>query len=54
LFNEEKPDQEQVLIFQLIQVNKEWRIDDIIYTKDNGSLKAIITAILDEAAHLKE
>ena len=54
LFNEEKPEQEQVLVFQLIQVKNGWRIDDIIYTKDNTSLKAVITAILDEAAHLKE
>ena len=41
-------------IFQLIQVKNEWRIDDIVYTKDNASLKAAITAILDEAVHLKE
>jgi hypothetical protein len=54
LFNEEKPEQEQVLVFQLIQVKNGWRIDDITYTKDNASLKAVITAILDEAAHLKE
>ena len=31
-----------------------WRIDDIIYPKDNASLKAVITALVDEAAHLKE
>ena len=54
LFNEEKPEQEQVLVFQLVQVKNEWRIDDIIYTKDNTSLKAVITAILKEAADLKE
>ena len=54
LFNEEKPEQEQGLGFQLVQVKNEWRIDDITYTKDNTSLKAVITAILDEAAHLKE
>jgi hypothetical protein len=54
LFNEEKPEQEQLLVFQLIQVKNGWRIDDITYTKDNASLKAVITAILDEAAHLKE
>jgi hypothetical protein len=54
LFNEEKPEQEQVLVFQLIQVNNGWRIDDITYTKDNTSLKAVITAIIDEAAHLNE
>jgi hypothetical protein len=54
LFNEEKPEQEQVLVFQLVQLKNEWRIDDIIYTKDNASLKAVLTAIIDEAAHLKE
>jgi hypothetical protein len=54
LFNEEKPEQEQVLVFQLVQLKNGWRIDDIIYTKDKASLKAVITAILDEAAHLKE
>jgi hypothetical protein len=54
LFNEEKPEQEQVLIFQLVQLNNEWRIDDIIYTKDNTSLKAVITAILKEVADLKK
>ncbi|HEX4697336.1 MAG TPA: hypothetical protein VH254_06650 [Candidatus Udaeobacter sp.] len=54
LFNEEKPDQEQVLVFQLIQVKNGWRIDDIIYTKDKTALKAVLTAIIDEAVHLKE
>jgi hypothetical protein len=54
LFNEEKPKDEQVLVFQLVQAKNGWRIDDIIYTKDNTSLKAVITAILDEAAHLQE
>jgi len=54
LFNEEKPEQEQVLTFQLVQLKNGWRIDDIIYTKDNASLKAVLTAIADEAAHLKE
>jgi len=54
LFNEENPEQEQVLVFQLVQVKNGWRIDDITYTKNNTSLKAVITAILDEAAHLKE
>jgi len=54
LFNEEKPEEEQVLVFQLIQVKSGWRIDDISYTKDNTSLKAVINAILDEAAHLQE
>ncbi len=54
LFNEQNPEQEQVLVFQLVQVKDGWRIDDITYIKDNTSLKAIITAILDEAVHLKE
>ena len=54
LFNKETPEQEQVLIFQLVQVKNGWRIDDIIYTKDNASLKAVITALVNEAAHLKE
>ena len=54
LFNEGKPEQEQVLVFQLVQMKNGWRIDDITYTKNNTSLKAVITAILDEAAHLKE
>jgi hypothetical protein len=54
LFNEEKPEQEQVLVFQLVQVKNGWRIDDIIYTKDNTSLKAVITAIVKEAADLKK
>src|SRR4051812_2024404 len=54
LFNEEKPEDEQVLVFQLVQMKNTWRIDDISYTKNNTSLKAVITAILDEAAHLNE
>jgi hypothetical protein len=54
LFNEEKAEQEQVLVFHLVQLKNGWRINDIIYTKDNASLKAVLTAILDEAAHLKE
>src|SRR5881296_2418664 len=55
LHNGEKPEQEQVLVFQLVQVKNGWRIDDIIYTKeDNASLKAILTEIIDEAAHLKK
>jgi hypothetical protein len=54
LFNEEKPEQEQVLIFQLVHLKNGWRIDDIIYTKYNTSLKAVITAIVKEAADLKE
>lgn len=54
LFNEAKAEQEQILVFQLVQLKNGWRIDDIIYTKDNASLKAVLTAILDEAAHLKE
>ena len=54
LFNEEKPEQEQVLIFQLVQLKNGWRIDDIIYTKDNISLKAVISAIVKGAADLKK
>src|SRR6476659_1095821 len=54
LFNEGNPEQEQVLVFQLVQVKNGWRIDDIIYTKDNTSLKAVIDAILKEAADLKK
>jgi hypothetical protein len=53
LFNEQKPEQEQVLIFQLVQLKNEWRIDDITYTKHNTTLKAVITAILKEAEDLK-
>ena len=53
LFNEQNPEQEQVLVFQLVQVKTGWRIDDIIYPKDNATLKGIITAIADETAHLK-
>ena len=29
LFNEEKPEHEQVLVFQLVQLKNGWRIDDI-------------------------
>jgi len=54
LFNEETAEQEQVLVFQLIQVKNGWRIDDITYTKDNASLKAVLNAILKEAADLKK
>jgi hypothetical protein len=54
LFNEGKPEQEQVLVFQLVQLKNGWRIDDIVYTKDKTTLKAVITALVDEAAHLKE
>lgn len=54
LFNEGKADQEQVLVFQLVQLKNDWRIDDIVYTKDNAALKAVLAAIADEAAHLKE
>jgi len=54
LFNEQKPEQEQVLVFQLIQVKNGWRIDDITYTKYDTTLKAVITAILKEAADLKK
>jgi len=54
LFNGENPEQEQVLVFQVVQVKGGWRIDDIIYTKeDNASLKTVITAIVKEAADLK-
>ena len=54
LFNEEKPEQERVLVFQLVQLKNGWRIDDIIYPNDNTSLKEVITALVKEAAHLKE
>jgi hypothetical protein len=54
LFNEETAEQEQVLIFQLVQLKNGWRIDDIIYPKDKTTLKAVITALVDEAEHLKE
>ena len=53
LFNGQNPEHEQLLIFQLIQVNKGWRIDDITYTKHNTTLKEVITAILKEAEDLK-
>jgi hypothetical protein len=52
LFNEDKP--EQIVVFQLVQLKNRWRIDDIIYPNDNTSLKAVITALVNEAAHLKE
>ena len=52
LFNDHQP--EQIVVFQLIQLKDGWRIDDIIYPDDKGSLKAVLTAIADEAAHLKE
>jgi Protein of unknown function (DUF3828) len=52
LFNEEKA--EKVVVFQLVQLKNGWRIDDIIYPNDNASLKAVLTAIIDEATHLKE
>jgi hypothetical protein len=52
LFNGNQP--EQIVVFQLVQQNG-WRIGDIIYPSYNGSsLKAVITAIADEAAHLKK
>src|SRR5262249_54327286 len=54
LFNEEKPEEEQVIGFQLVELKEGWRIDDIMYPKINASLKALITAAVDEAAHLKE
>jgi hypothetical protein len=52
LFNEEKA--EKVVVFQLVQLKIGWRIDDIIYPDDNASLKAVITALADEAVHLQE
>lgn len=54
LFNDEKPEAEQVIVFQLVQLKEGWRIDDIVYPKINSSLKAVITALVDEAAHLKK
>ena len=55
LHNDEIPEREQVLLFQLVQVKGGWRIDDIIYTKEeNSSLKAVITAILKESADFKK
>jgi hypothetical protein len=54
LFNEDKPEYERVLVFQLVQLKNGWRIDDIVYPNDNTSLKAVITALVDEAAHLKD
>src|SRR4029453_4293838 len=47
LFNEEKPEHERVLVFQLVQLKNGWRIDDIIYPNDNTSLKAVITALVN-------
>jgi len=50
LFNEEKSEQEQVLVFQLIQVKNGWRIDDIIYPRlDNTSLRAVLAAVIKES-----
>jgi hypothetical protein len=54
LFNEDKPEYERVLVFQLVQLKNGLRIDDIVYPNDNTSLKAVITALVDEAAHLKD
>lgn len=54
LFNDEKPEHERLLVFQLVQLKNGWRIDDIIYPNDNTSLKAVITALVNEAAHLKQ
>jgi hypothetical protein len=52
LFNQAKA--EKVVVFQLVPSKKGWRIDDIIYPHyDNASLKAVITALVDEAVHLK-
>jgi hypothetical protein len=52
LFNEEKA--EKVVVFQLVQLKNGWRINDIFYPNDNASLKATLTALIDEAVHLKE
>ncbi len=53
LFNDDKP--EQIVVFQLVQLKNGWRIDDIIYPDaDNASLKAVLSALIDEAVHLKE
>src|SRR5438094_10149340 len=46
LFNEEKA--EKTVVFQLVQLKNGWRIDDIIYHDDNASLRAVLTAILEE------
>ncbi len=46
LFNEEKA--EKTVVFQLVQSKNGWRIDDIIYPDDNASLRAVLTAILEE------
>ena len=46
LFNEEKA--EKTVVFQLVQLKNGWRIDDIIYPDDNASLRAVLTAILEE------
>jgi hypothetical protein len=54
LFNGENPEHEQALVFQLVQVKNAWRIDDIMYTKDDTTLKAVLTAIVKEAADLKK
>jgi hypothetical protein len=52
LFNKERV--EQLLVFQLVQLKNGWRIDDIFYPDDKASLKAVLTALVNEAAHLKE
>ncbi len=52
LFNDDQP--EQIVVFQLVQLKNGWRIDDIIYPNNNASLKAVLTALVDEAVHLKE
>jgi hypothetical protein len=53
LFNEDKA--EEVVVFQLVQSKNGWRIDDIIYPDaDNASLKAVLTALVDEAVQSKE
>src|SRR5438874_5062784 len=53
LFNADTP--EQVVVFQVVPSKHGWRVDDIIYPhEDNASLKALLTAIIDEAVQLKE
>jgi hypothetical protein len=53
LFNDQKPEQEQLLVFQLVQSKNGWRIDDITYPHENASLKSVITALIKEAAQPK-
>ena len=39
---------EKTVVLQLVQLKNGWRIDDIIYPDDNASLRAVLTAILEE------